>query len=426
MFTLSIAWILCSWYWLRGSLFEPYGLFVIATALFNGGKAPLELLGVNPKGILEGRFPQELVVCSLYLVTISILALHTGALVALAMRRSRSITCNRTQRERAVRITGWALLAASTFPSYLLLRKSLFIVMEHGYMELFRQSNSIGLLGTLSGLFVPGLIYLMAGTKGHRSVLYGAMAAGGVYIAICLLIGERAAAVMGGVAMAWVYDRTVRRIPRWLVVTAAVMALVVFTFVKDTRQQSDQSRTDLKQRWTAISAPQTLIYASLAEMGETQSVVAHVVALVPAVRDFDFGVSYLFGVVGIVPNVGWEVHPSVAHGLLCDWLIRTVDPVIADSGGGLGFSYIAEAYLNFGWAGGPVLIGIMGFGLGCLFNGVDHGDAGRTALVASFLSVILIAVRGESAVILRGLVWYSVFPYFLANLITPSSRRLSL
>ena len=46
------------------------------------------------------------------------------------------------------------------------------------------------------------------------------------------------------------------------------------------------------------------------------------------------------------------MHPSVAHGQPSDWLIETVNPYLAERGLGLGFSFIAEAYMNFGKVGG--------------------------------------------------------------------------
>ena len=110
--------------------------------------------------------------------------------------------------------------------------------------------------------------------------------------------------------------------------------------------------------------------------------------LVPESRPYDYGISYLYALTAIMPNIGWQVHPSVAHGLLSDWLIKTVDPVVARGGGGLGFSFIAEAYLNFGWFGGPVWLGVVGFILCWLFLKADGADPARHAFAAAFLSVL--------------------------------------
>src|SRR5665213_811032 len=56
LFTLCIAWILCSWARLVGSVVTPYWIFVVVAAMFNGGYAFLEVFGLNPNGVLDSRF----------------------------------------------------------------------------------------------------------------------------------------------------------------------------------------------------------------------------------------------------------------------------------------------------------------------------------------------------------------------------------
>jgi len=100
-----------------------------------------------------------------------------------------------------------------------------------------------------------------------------------------------------------------------------------------------------------------------------------------------------------------------------------VDRVTALSGGGLGFSFIAEAYLNFGAFGGPVLLGFTGFALAWLFLKADGDDPAKHAFAASFLAFLFVFARGESAIVVRGLVWYAVIPYLIAGLMTIRSRQ---
>src|SRR5690606_22908143 len=137
------------------------------------------------------------------------------------------------------------------------------------------------------------------------------------------------------------------------------------------------------------------------------------------------GASYFYALTAIMPNVGWEVHPTIRHGTLSEWLVKTVDPVIAAAGGGLGCSVIAEAYLNFGWVGGPLWLMLLGYGLSWLFMKSDGTDPARLALAASFLSFFFVFARGEAAIVARGLVWYALAPYLLAVLLTKRSRQNS-
>ena len=81
--TLGFVWILWSWFCARGTLFEPYPLFMIAVGLFNGGQALLEVFGWNESGILLGHVSPEILVPALYLVLLGAAYLHFGALMAL-------------------------------------------------------------------------------------------------------------------------------------------------------------------------------------------------------------------------------------------------------------------------------------------------------------------------------------------------------
>jgi len=103
----GFVWILWSWYQLRRTLFEPYPLFILVAGLFNAGQAVLEVLGMNPNGILGGRVPPEILVGALNQVTFSMALLHGGALAALATRNERN-DARRTSsgRERATRLAG--------------------------------------------------------------------------------------------------------------------------------------------------------------------------------------------------------------------------------------------------------------------------------------------------------------------------------
>jgi hypothetical protein len=97
---------------------------------------------------------------------------------------------------------------------------------------------------------------------------------------------------------------------------------------------------------------------------------------------------------------------------------------MAAHGGGLGFSFIAEAYLNFGWTGAPLILALIGLAMSWLFHWAESSaDPARKAVMASFLSFFLLYARGESATCVRAMVWYSLVPYLVVCLL---SRRENL
>jgi oligosaccharide repeat unit polymerase len=421
----SFAWILMSWFSIRGTLFEPYPVFMLAAGLFNGGQAFLELFGLNPNSMVADRGPGASLVSGLYLVVLSLLAIHAGALLALGAVNNRQPEIENTlpERQRATRLIGWMLLAIAALPSFRLLWESISIVLDYGYMWLYRRDESISVMWALTGFLVPGIIFLLAGAGQKRAVRVFCLALAGVYAAINLFLGARGAAVVSIVAVAWVFDRVCRRIPRSLILALALAGVVVIAFVRDTRDTSGTARLSLGSQIEQLAKVQNPVASVISEMGYSFVTVTHTLSLVPAVRDYDRGISYLYAASTAVPNLGWDVHPGKAHGLLSDWLVQTVEPMVAAAGGGLGYSFIAEAYLNFGWIGGPLFLAGLGYLLARLFLGADGGDPAHLALVATFLSSLLVFARGESAMVVRGLVWYAFLPYLLVGAISIRNRR---
>ena len=127
------------------------------------------------------------------------------------------------------------------------------------------------------------------------------------------------------------------------------------------------------------------------------------------------GAGYMYAALAVIPNLFWDVHPAMGHGIYAVWLVQTVEPLLAQVGGGLGFSFIAEAYANFGWPGTPLLFMIMGFLLVRIVVWAEWGDRpARSAMLASFLAFLLFFPRSESIVVFRALLWYGFLPYCMA------------
>src|SRR5262249_2754929 len=141
----------------------------------------------------------------------------------------------------------------------------------------------------------------------------------------------------------------------------------------------------------------------LNEMGASILTVVFVLDLVPAERDFCWGESYLHSLAAVLPG-------SLAGSYFANrdteesWLVQTVSPLTASVGGGLGFSLIAEAYLNFG-VGAPVVLGLAGWLLGT-FAGWVHagGRSGRLAFAACVISIVLFSARASSLSFVRRVV----------------------
>jgi oligosaccharide repeat unit polymerase len=423
------VWSIWSWNLVTHSLFDPYVIFLSAAVAFNGGQALLEIFHLNRNGLLEGEFDRPLLEMTVIYVTVGIAAFHWGALASAAYvlrRRDRTASPRREldfSSRSACRLVGWALLAIAAGPVVLQAKQSISVAMSGGYQSLYVQSYGVGVNAIpmiLSSFLVPGVILLLVGANGNRTTVLVSVSVMLLYIAIQFFLGYRSGAAWPLAAYAWAYHRTVKRIPLWAVLfTSLFLLFVVFPVIGQSRIKSGEQRygaSAIVATWQGLDNP---IVTSLSEIGGSMKTVAYTFQLVPSYRDYDRGGSYIYSIFTIVPNVGMELHPARARGTPSVWLVQTVAPFTADRGGGFGYSFIAEGYLNFGWTGGLVALLVIGALFGRIFAPAIASSSSLTIFAASsFLAFLTVFARGESSIIVRPLIWYTFGPILLVYLLT--------
>ncbi len=434
LLTAVTAWNFFSWAVRCQYLFEPYALFCIAATLFNGGQGLLEAFQLNPNGILLGKFSSELTVSALYLVTLGLASMHFGALAGMAQKGQPRLAASETfgpdiERSKASRMAGWIFIGISIVPFFVVLRDTVETSLAQGYGGLYGRSkddlvNSPILI--LANFIVPGVFFLLAGSRGRKTSAGVATLFVALYSVTMLAVGVRAPAAMVMISFAWLYNRLICRISRTAMLVFGVFLLSTFSFIAAIRETPGFWEEPARLADEAYANLNNPLVGAISEMGGTLVTVVHTIGLVPTVRPFDLGTSYAYAASTAIPNVGFEVHPAVAHGLLGDWLINTVDRSRAQVGGGLGFSFIAEVYANFGWYGVIPVLACLGYFLVRLIGwGTGTADPAKVAFVATFLASFLYFARGESAVVVRSFAWYSLAPYLAVSMITKnrSMRR---
>jgi oligosaccharide repeat unit polymerase len=159
-------------------------------------------------------------------------------------------------------------------------------------------------------------------------------------------------------------------------------------------------------------------------MGHQMFTIAYTIDLVPRTRAYEMGASYYYGLLTVFPNLFWKVHPTIVRGLEERWLIENVVPSSTPRIETYTFSFIAEAYLNFGRWGAPIFLGLLGFLFGSLVLWADRsGDIARLAMVAVFLVYFIFLPKAETALVARGLAWYSVLPYLAVRFLDYARSR---
>jgi hypothetical protein len=143
----------------------------------------------------------------------------------------------------------------------------------------------------------------------------------------------------------------------------------------------------------------TLGPSAILNQGTILFVDTYVMDMVPRAVPYQYGETYLSAVLSLLPqNLGSDPYT------LSDWLVATYAPGVST---GYGFSLTAEAYLNFGLLGIPVVFAALTAVQRFLVNRLDRGPFYPYASVL-FTVCWMYGFRGESVVMLRTLVYGAI------------------
>lgn len=460
-FLLLIPWIFGSWYWTTKRLFDPYLLFLLSAILFNGGQIILEVFHLNEKGFLDNRFPLLVSLEVVYIVMLSLSAVHFGAILSAVLDLQKRHTAEFADRNSTIILhsqsgikqsltpdrpfyypsrikksapaeliapispeialfIGQIFLYLSIIPVVATVVGAVQIAKSGGYGSLFEQQAATGFAasaGVMADFIFPGVYLIIAGGERKPALRIFAVIYLLGYTLAKFTIGSRGAAVMPLLAMLWLWNSVVHPIPRSLLAAfAAVLLFVVFPVIGATR--NDVAGVDLfsieflTKTLTSVNNP---LVASIAEMGFSATTIAWTMELVPKVRPFDLGMSFLVSILTLIPNIfSSGRHPALTmsgYDTPDNWLVGIIDPIFASQGGGLGFSFISEAYLNAGWFG-IIILGLVGFLFAKFVQwAIQDRDPVKMAIIAIFVSFFLVYPRASSQLVLRPLIWYCLFPY---------------
>ena len=418
VFGLLCLWVAISWRAVRRGWTDPYFLFISAILAFNGGQILLEIVRLNGNGLLRSKFDNATLLTSIGVVTLGLASVHWGAMLALYHRPARTSLppAHAPGRNNPGRLIAWCLLAIGIVATVPVMRENMATVSQMGYIGLYSTQTKVGSETTaavLSVLVAPACLFLIALSKRRWKLALVPAAVLFLYSVLQFSLGGRATATAQLVAGAWLYNCSVRRIPRAALLVAGVVLIVALPVIGIVRHSVGEDRTSMQAFRAGLRTVDNPVVALLSEAGSSTETIAYTTELVPSERPFDMGTSYAYGAFAVIPNFFWAIHPSSVHGSLSRWLVTVVEPGTASRSGGLGFSFLAEAYMNFSWPGVVLISALLGFGFVRLATWAESsGDPLKLALLASCLVPILIFPRAESHDVFRFFVWYAVFPYF--------------
>ena len=253
--------------------------------------------------------------------------------------------------ERVIRIAALILLAISIVPYMIDIFHAVQAAAQYGYKGLYSEylltlSKSEKIFRSLGEFLIPALLCLFVVSKKRwqRGMLLIAVL---LKSAAELYLGGRGDTAMLLLCLICVWHYTVHPFNARRAVPLAAGGYFVaglFTSIAQIRGQTGRSLSDFFVNLFTIDNP---VFRLISEMGGTMRVLMDTMRLVPVTYPFRHGMTYLYSLTTIIPNLGfWAVHPAAENAQLAQWLMD-----VMDLNYGPGYSMVAEGYINFGWGG---------------------------------------------------------------------------
>lgn len=397
---LFCNWLLLGPMGLRG--FSPAIVYLNVLAIFHLGLiVPLSL------GIAVGTMPSWLrgaqLGPALYLL---ILAFGSFALGAALAGRSKadasSVATEPDWTNRSLYYIGLATCAVGVCALLLGIRElgsSRFF--QATYFETYRLARTYDPRLFVTSLQLTPMGFYLALAAAPRVRIRPVALAGLTWAAMIFLLGYRGFALTPIAAALVILSKRGFRVPRW---TAVIGLSVVLVAIPISRQLRD---TRLSDRSSAITDIPLAPLEAIQEIGGSLRPLVHTIDLLEN-ESYRLGSTYSQALGQVLPSLSieWRGDPYLPLEKLppSHWVSRLASPWNYKHFGGLGFSAVAEPYMNFGPVGVVVVFGLVGF----LLVRMDRMNTLRPSQLACWgmiLGPLLWATRNSSGVFFRPAIW---------------------
>jgi oligosaccharide repeat unit polymerase len=226
------------------------------------------------------------------------------------------------------------------------------------YSEIFRlqAENDPRFFGSGISISFIGLYLAAAGASlRHLRIV---LLATGFWVSTLFYMGFRGPALIAGLIVYVVGLKKGIRFPAWFPWAVAAFLLVAVPVESIVREEP------LNERSFLISLSGINILDGPAEMGSSIRPLIETVDLIGPAQ-YRHGKTYLVGLKGVLPNLSPRWKPGLS-GSVDDlspslWITAVAEPWIYRHNGGLGFSAVAEPYMNFGPSGVVIFFFLLAF-----------------------------------------------------------------
>lgn len=416
--TLAIivfAFILISSYMYIGKI-DLYMILIAISFLFLFGRHILLIIDVITvdKFLRSWKISLEAVNKTGYFVLQCILSINIGyVLIRKKYNSKKSILSSVSIINEANTLYKSALFffVISIVPTLYTLYSKVVASITQGYgARIIDSSNSIndygGVIGVIGGFTIPALIAMLISNKEQyrRTIILFA-----IYLILYTLSGSRINTFCLLITILFIrstwYNKPIRK--NFIKVAILCVGIVfIFSVVSDVRGNLKVGNisyiisSSIKNIWE-----NNFLFSALNEMGQTFSVIACVLQNSPSIIPHLNGISYIASFIYIMPNF-------LTGNLVTNY--KFVDEAFSEflvDYGGIGSSYIAEAYYNFG---NFTIVFMIIYGMIWAFwSNKCEKYIIRKNSVAFFLcmylfSIFIFSVRSDMVYNFRSFVWFGI------------------
>jgi hypothetical protein len=269
------------------------------------------------------------------------------------------------------------------------------------YSETFRlrAESDPRLFGSGMTISSIGLSIAAAGASRRRYRVITAV--GAIWIAGLMYWGFRGPALIAAVIVYIIARKKGLKISKWVPLSAAVILLLILPLLRSARE------SPLNERFSQLSFKDVNLLDCPAEMGMSLRPLVESIDLIGP-KDFRWGRTYWTGIKGIVPNLAirWEAPATESDEDLPPslWITAAAEPWLYKNYGGIGFSAIAEPYINFGISGVVFYFLLLAIFLTWLER-LSLRDSYALAAWGLILGPLLWTTRNDFASFFRPAVW---------------------
>ncbi|MBO5469814.1 MAG: O-antigen polysaccharide polymerase Wzy [Lachnospiraceae bacterium] len=420
--TFIYVFMFLSWFAISKQIFNYFSVFLGLTYIYYYGQLLLFAIGksISFQYTINNTFDSLQIVSTAYFILECVIVLHAS--VICFYRKGKEKTNYRTISGtdlKAFRLTTLLLLSVSFICEVLVLGYKYTLNVTMGYATAIGTTyNQLGVLSKVvnfgSTIYLPALFSALVATKGRRFSNIYVWLTYVIYLILYFLSGSRFDAVISLAGVVLLYHCYYNRIKikqAVLIIMIGVGVLFLCSLMSKIRIVQNYEKTSditvvMRQALEFVKEGD-ITRDILSETGLQLLSVATVMKYCPAFVNYTYGKYYLYGLLRVIPNI------FLGENMLITNDIDTIFHIYLTKTYGMGSSFIAEAYYNFGYLG-IIMMFVYGYLIAYVCRKTDDvkGEMNQNIFLVGFLFYIAAKsffwVRSDARMLIREIVFYYI------------------